>query len=259
MRSRINLGLFLIHLGNLIRSLAIMVMRPDDLIEFSRRTYATTEIVKACVHEDLVDSGLDSSETSLLERVPFKKGRLLLLGVGGGREAIPLVRTGFEVTGVDFVPEMVEKARENAARHGVRIEGLVQEISQLDVPSGSYNIVWLSQAMYSSVPTRRRRIEMLKRIGKAIRPEGYFICQFHWDNKRGPSTIVEFAGKVFALLTLGNLSYEKGDALRALAEFTHSFSSEDELRSEFQEGGFEVEYMQIPQKGIMGGGVLKRT
>ena len=36
-RPRITFARFLIRLGKLIESLAVMVMRPDDLIEFSRR------------------------------------------------------------------------------------------------------------------------------------------------------------------------------------------------------------------------------
>ncbi len=100
---------------------------------------------------------------------------------------------------------------------------------------------------------------MLQRIGKAMRPGGYFLCQFHWDKKSGLSPRVDFAGKVLSFLTGGNLSYEKGDELFALGVFTHAFSAEDELRSEFQEGGFEVDYLEFPQKGIRGGGVLRRT
>ena len=66
-----------------------------------------------------MDSGLDTDETALLKMVPFKEGKLLLLGTGGGREAIHLARIGFNVTGVDVVPEVVKKAEENAKQMGV--------------------------------------------------------------------------------------------------------------------------------------------
>ncbi|HUW09084.1 MAG TPA: class I SAM-dependent methyltransferase [Anaerolineae bacterium] len=46
--------------------------------------------------------------------------------------------------------------RANAERHGLHIEGLVQEISQLAVPAARFDVVWLSAAMYSCVPTRKR-------------------------------------------------------------------------------------------------------
>ena len=72
---------------------------------------------------------------------------------------------------MDFVAEMVERAKANAARQGVALEGLVQEISQLDVPDGVYDLVWLSARMYSCLPTRQRRVEMLRRpVAQESRP-----------------------------------------------------------------------------------------
>lgn len=259
MRTRVVIGRFLVRLGRFIQSLAVMVMKPDDLVEYGRHTYAKPKKVEDWSHEDLVDTGLNFNETALLEMVPFKQGRLLLLGLGGGRDAIHLAQIGFEVTGVDFVPEMVKKARENAIKRGVKISGFVQEISKLDVPAGSYDIAWLSAGMYSGVPTRKRRINMLKRIEKALRPGGYFICQFHWDIRGGFSPRVEFAKKAFACLTLGNLCYEKGDMLWHNIEFIHAFSSETGLRSEFQANEFELVHIHIPEQGIMGGAVLRKV
>lgn len=201
--------------------------------------------------------GLYPDEMALLEKVPLKQGRVLLLCVGDGREAISLVRMGFEVTGVDFVPEIVEKAKNNAVRCGLRFEGLVQEISKLEVPAGSYDLVWLSVAMYSCVPTRRRRVKMLKRIRRALRPEGHFLCQFHFDTRAGFSRRGELIRRTFAFFTLGNLWYEKGDMLWNDLEFLHAFSSEEELRSEFEEGGFRVVHIHTPERGMRGGAVLR--
>ena len=39
-RPRLHLGRFLIRLGRFIQSLAVMVMRPDDLMAFGQLTYA---------------------------------------------------------------------------------------------------------------------------------------------------------------------------------------------------------------------------
>lgn len=147
MRPRIILGRFLLRLGGFIQSLALMVMRSDDLVEFSRQGYAKD--VHYWGSEDTVGEGLSPLESSLLKKVPLERGRVLVLGVGGGRDAIPLARLGFEVTGVDFVPEMVQQAKENAARQGVKIAGLVQEISELEVPHGSFDLVWLAKEMYT--------------------------------------------------------------------------------------------------------------
>src|SRR4030042_4366171 len=178
MRLRISLARFLIELGAFIQSIPVVVMRPDDLVEFSRQSYARLHEVEGWAEDALVDSGLGDDELDLLTTVPETTGNLLLLGVGGGREAIPLARMGFRVTGVDYVAAMVERAKENATRRGVRFEGLVQEISLLNVPSNYYNVVWLSRAMYSCIPTRARRVEMVRRITCSLKRGVFFLCAF---------------------------------------------------------------------------------
>ncbi|GAG47851.1 unnamed protein product, partial [marine sediment metagenome] len=85
----------------------------------------------------------------------------------------------------------------------------------------------------------------------------FFVCQFHWDKKSGASKKVEFIRKSLAFFTVGNLWYEKGDMLWFNTEFIHAFSSKDELRSEFKQGGFEVVHIHIPE-GIRGGAVLQK-
>ena len=256
MRPRITFARFLIRLGKFIESLAVMIMRPDDLVEFGRQMYTRPHNVASWGRPDLVDRGLSDAEMALLGHLPCKEGRLLLLGVGGGREAIPLARMGFDVTGMDFVAGMVEKAKENAAQRGVKIEGLVQEISELDVPAGSYDVVWLFAAMYSCVPTQQRRVAMLRRIRRALRPGGHFVCQFHWGTQYQHSPKVELARRLVATLTLGNLSYEPGDMLWHNVEFIHGFLSEEELRSEFEAGGVEVIHLHTSDRMARGGAVL---
>lgn len=250
MNPRISCAHFLVKLGNFLsrlgqflsQSLAVMVMRDEDLTKFSQQAYIRQ--VKLWSHEDFVDKGLGLEENLLLEKLPLQKGRLLLLLIGGGREAIPLAQRGFEITGVDFVPEMLEKAKENAMKRGIVIHGLLQEISTLDVPENYYDVVWIYAAMYSCIPTRAKRVETLKRIKRALRPGGYFACQFLWYTY-SPLKIGEFIKKCFALLTLGNLKYEQGDTLFKGEAFMHIFSSEDAVRLEFEEAGFELTYINI--------------
>ena len=257
MKPRVTLALFLIRLGRFMQSLAIMVMRTNDLIEFSCRTYANPEAVEIWGRDDLIDSGLTPDEIDLLDRIPVSHGRLLLLGVGGGREAVALGQKGFDVTGVDFVPEMVAKAKENCVRHNLRFQGLVQEISRIDVPAASFDVVWLGDGIYSSIPTSHLRVEMLKRIKNALRNDGYCICQFFWRRGKGVPHAVEWLRKLFSFLTWGNIHYEDGDTLWQNTEFIHEFSTEEKLRDECKRGGFAVEYFQVSKKFMRGCAILR--
>jgi len=242
-------GMFIRRLDEFAQPLAVLVMRTDDLVELGRESYSRADMVKHFCDKNLVDSGLNSDETAILEEIPLKRGKLLLLGLGVGREAIHLSRLGFEVTGIDFVPEMVEKAMKNAASRGLKIEELVQEVSKLDLPECSYDIIWLSSGMYSSVPTKKRRIEMLHKIRKSLRNKGYLLCSFSFNKIYGlASPVREFLKKILVFLTLGNFWYERGDKITGDSEFLHSFYSVDLLSSEFESGGFKVVKINLAEK-----------
>lgn len=257
MRLRVAAARFIMRFGRFIQSLAIMVMRPDDLIAFSRQTYAIPEAVNIWGRDDLIDAGLTPDEIDVLNRVPMSRGRLLLLGVGGGREAVALGQKGFDVTGVDFIPQLVAKAKKNCAKHNLRFTGLVQEISRIDVQAIHFDVVWLGDGMYSSVPTAHRRIAMLKRIRTALKNDGYCICQFFWRRGKGIPRIVEWFRKCFGLMTWGNIHYEDGDILFQNVEFIHEFSIEQKLKDEFRQGGFKVEYVHISKEWMRGVAILR--
>jgi SAM-dependent methyltransferase len=68
---------------------------------------------------------------------PF--GPVLDLGCGSGIWAVGLARRGWRVTGVDFVPKALRRARRRARRAGVEmrlIEGDVTRLRDFDVGSG---------------------------------------------------------------------------------------------------------------------------
>ena len=98
---------------------------------------------------------------------------------------------------------------------------------------------------------------MLKRIKGALKTGGYFACQFHFDEKaQNHSKIATSTRRLFAWLTLGNLRYEPGDALWNQVEFIHAFSQERELISEFEVGGFKMEYFHTEKNRGRGEALL---
>ena len=100
---------------------------------------------------------------------------------------------------------------------------------------------------------------MLWRIYRALRPDGTFVCQFHWGSDNNNSSKIHKARKALAWLTLGNTSYEPGDMLWHKIEFIHGFLSQDELLVEFEAGGFEVLHLHVPEHKMRGGAVLKKN
>lgn len=258
MKLRIKAANFLIKFGKFIQSCAVIVMRPDDLVEFSRRFYSNPDGINFWCDEQRNDSGLRDLEESLLTSTGLSKGHVLLLGLGGGREAISLAKRGFEITGIDYVPQMVESAIANARRSGVQISGMVQDITDLNVPASRFDLAWLSSAMYSSIPTRKKRIELLQRVGSALRAGGYFVFEFSWHPELTGSASIDSFKKMLAWLCAGNVQYEKGDMLKFNREFSHSFTNTEELRKELAQAELELIDIQTNDTYEVAGAVVQK-
>lgn len=97
---------------------------------------------------------------------------------------------------------------------------------------------------------------MLRRFHRALKPGGYFICFFHAEKQGWSSPKAQLLRKMFAFVTRGNLEFERGDILWLHKEFLHAFGTGDDVRSEFEAGGFAVSHLEIPQAGDEGGAVL---
>ena len=112
--------------------------------------------------------------------------------------------------------------------------------------------------MYSSMPTRKRRVEMIGAIARTLRPGGRLICQFlkqdHPNPRRG-----DRLRKFIASCGLGNRFFESGDSLWLNVEFIHYFHSEQALRSEIEEGGLFIEHLHMDFPGNRGGAVCRKS
>ena len=259
MKPRVRLGRKLLRLSGFVQSLAVAVMRPRDIIESNRLTYELPDVGGVWARDELVDSGLNPGELALLKLVPLRRGRILVLFAGGGREAIAFARVGFEPTCIDFIPGLTEKAKANANRRGLHIEALTQDISELDLPAGSFDIAWLGSRMYSSIPGQATRVRMLQRVANTLTAEGLLVCQFDWDpavRRRRASDLVRIA---VAALSAGNLQYQNSDRFMEPSEFTHHFSTVAELQTEFSRGGFDVLDIRVRDKWSYGGAVLSKA
>ncbi|MBN1893030.1 class I SAM-dependent methyltransferase [bacterium] len=245
---RIRWAHFFIKAGVFIRSLIPAVLRPADLIEMSHRLYADPENIKSACDERYLSSGLCDYERDLFKWAPENGRNLLLLGVGSGREALALAAEGFIVTGVDFIPELIDHAAKRLARDGYRMTGWVQEISELSIPHDSFNVVWLSYNMYSVLPTSKRRTSMLRRIRCALKPGGVFFCQFLYDPSRAQQSGKFFIRKIIAWLTFGNFQLEQGDCMWNGIEYIHAFTSQKEIIREFAESGMTVRHIELNTK-----------
>jgi SAM-dependent methyltransferase len=88
---------------------------------------------------------LDQTWTRILDALGNPPpGRALDIGCGSGRDAVYLAKRGWQVTGLDFAPEGLEKAKQRAAEQGANIEwvqGDVGKLGQLGLEPG-YSLIY---------------------------------------------------------------------------------------------------------------------
>ncbi len=77
----------------------------------------------------------------LIESGRIAHGRAIDLGCGVGLEAVYLAENGFQVTGVDFSPTAIRRARRNARRAGVEVRLLQADLTKLRQVTGTYDFL----------------------------------------------------------------------------------------------------------------------
>lgn len=98
-------------------------------------------------------------------------GPVLELGCGTGRVTLLLGQQGIDITGLDIVPEMLERARQKAAGLPIRwLEGDVRTF-QLEA---QFSLIYTTGGVFNLLLTRSDQEAMLARIREHLLPEGIF-------------------------------------------------------------------------------------
>ena len=91
------------------------------------------------------------------------KGALLDLGCGQGRDALPLARLGYQVTGVDVSSVGIGQLKENAEHEGLNLHAVVADIYQYDAFE-PFDFILLDSMFHFTKRDREKEVKFLKRI-----------------------------------------------------------------------------------------------
>lgn len=104
------------------------------------------------------------------------KGKLLDLGCGQGRNALPLAKLGFVVTGVDLSKVGINQMNQIARRENLPLEGIVGDIFAFDALD-SFEVILLDSMFHFAKKDKARETAFLHRIFmKASRGCLIIIC-----------------------------------------------------------------------------------
>lgn len=103
----------------------------------------------------------------------LKKGNVLLLGEGEGRNAVYLARQGFDVTAIDYSRVALEKARSLASEFDVAVNWIHADLMSYDLGVNHWDNIISIFVPHNR--DERRRISM--RIISSLKPSGICLCE----------------------------------------------------------------------------------
>jgi len=117
---------------------------------------------------------LDPDMGCALDACGVAGGRVLDLGTGPGTQAIALARRGFQVTAADVSPAAVEGASQRAAREGVVVDFVINDVLN-NALQGPFDVVWDRGCFHTFDPDRRPDYERV--VAGLLPPGGWLILK----------------------------------------------------------------------------------
>ena len=153
---------------------------------------------------DLEDGGYDEDYPLTEQWARSLGGPLLDLACGTGRMAIRMAELGYQVTGVDIVPEMVARARQKAAEHAVSIEWVVADARTFHLQK-QFPFIYMLENVFQFFLTREDQEAMLARVREHLLPEGCFLFETRNPSPRNLLEVRHPQGDTYATPEGGHL------------------------------------------------------
>ncbi len=130
----------------------------------------------------------DENLVSYMNTAFSKRGKVLDIGCGNGRNSLYLAKQGFKVQGIDFSKNSIEWARQNAIESSIEADFINQSIFDFDAPTCSYDYIYDGGCLHHIKP--HRRAKYLSKVHSLLKEEGYFgLTSF---NLKGGANISDY-------------------------------------------------------------------
>lgn len=103
-------------------------------------------------------------------------GRVLELGVGTGRLAVPLARAGLEVTGIDSSAPMLERLAARCADEGVEVTAVRGNMAN-DLPPGPFDVVLVAYNTLFNLLDDGAQAACFRAVADRLAPDGAFVVE----------------------------------------------------------------------------------
>jgi len=174
--------------------------------------------------------GLREWEKQVIEKYFPPSGRILDIGCGCGREAIPLAKKGYDITAIDVSTPQLDRARENAEKASVTIA--FEMTDGLQLPAGDFDVIVLWAQVLGNIEAKKDQLALLANCRKSLTERGLISASGH--NK-------EFCRKDTPECTDEDWLYPWGKD-----ELKYHLFTEKTFRDLFTQSGFQILDSQIP-------------
>jgi SAM-dependent methyltransferase len=120
------------------------------------------------------------------ERDPSER-RVLDLGCGSGNWAVALAKRGWDVTGIDFVPRALRRARRRADEEGVGVDLIEGDVTKLrEAEVGADFPFLLDIGLFHDELSDEQRAQMGREVSAVAAPAATFLMMAWKPGRRGP-------------------------------------------------------------------------
>ncbi|MEM6629628.1 MAG: class I SAM-dependent methyltransferase [Bacteroidota bacterium] len=131
---------------------------------------------------------------------PRKK--ILDLGCGQGRNAIPLAKMGHQVTGIDTSQIGIEYMLNLAQAASLRVEGIVGDIHQYD-QYDTFDVILLDSMIHLTEKERPKEFQFLTRLLNSIKPHAWLcICMKNYPRQNQAKVLSQFISKIKGIVKI---------------------------------------------------------
>jgi len=136
--------------------------------------------ISRSIYEELGAEGLaarttpewDANTVRLVSSFLSAGERILDLGCGYGRIAIPLAQAGYEVVGLDISKLMLDEAARRSATAGTHIEWIQADLCHIPLSESSFDVVLCLWLTFHELLEQREQLSALQEICRVLRPGG---------------------------------------------------------------------------------------
>ncbi len=132
---------------------------------------------------------ITSKEIIDLDKELDKTKRILDVGCGYGRIAIPLAKKGYYIEGIDITPDFIREAKKRARKEKLKIKFKTGDMTCLPYPSKSFDTIICLWSAFSELISEKDQLTAIKEMLRVIKKGGKVIIDLPIPFKRKDAII----------------------------------------------------------------------